>query len=67
MTILRARLHQASASIAARKSVMTLAIPFLLKTMESIENGLQRHSGATPLFSTQRIFLHVFMMYSHFL
>ena len=32
-------------------AVMTLAILFSLKTMESLENGLQPHSGATPLFS----------------
>ena len=31
-------------------SWMTLAILFSLKTMESLENGLQPHSGATLLF-----------------
>ena len=30
---------------------MTLAILFSLRTVESLENGLQTHSGATPLFS----------------
>ena len=30
---------------------MTLAIMFLLKTIKSLENGLQPHSGVTPLFS----------------
>ena len=32
-------------------SVMTLAILFSSKTMESLENCLQPHSGATQLFS----------------
>ena len=32
-------------------SVMMLVIQFSLKTMESLENGLQPHSGATVLFS----------------
>ena len=32
-------------------SAMRLVIPFLLKTMESLENGLQPQSGLTPLFS----------------
>ena len=32
-------------------AAMTLAILFSLKTMESLENGLQSKSGATPLFS----------------
>ena len=32
-------------------AAMTLAILFSLKTMESLENGLQTQSGATPLFS----------------
>ena len=31
-------------------SVMTLAILFSLKSVESLENRLQPHSGATPLF-----------------
>ena len=31
-------------------AAMTLAILFSLKTMESLENGLQPQSGATPLF-----------------
>ena len=30
---------------------MTLVILLSLKTMESLENGLQSHSGVTPLFS----------------
>ena len=30
---------------------MMLAILFLLKTVKSLENGLQTYSGATPLFS----------------
>ena len=30
---------------------MTLAILFSLKTIKSLENGLQPHSGVTPLFS----------------
>ena len=38
---LRVRLHQ----------VMTLAILFSLERMESLENRLKPHSGATPLFS----------------
>ena len=32
-------------------SAMTLAILFSLKTVELLENGLQTHSRATPLFS----------------
>ena len=32
-------------------SAMTLAILFSLKSVESLENRLQPHSGATPLFS----------------
>ena len=32
-------------------AAMTLAILFSLKTMESLENGLQTQSGAIPLFS----------------
>ena len=32
-------------------SVMMLAILFSLKTMVSLESGLQSHSGATPLVS----------------
>ena len=32
-------------------STMTLAILFSLKSMETLENGLQPHSGVTPLFS----------------
>ena len=32
-------------------AAMTLVILFSLKTMESLENGLQTHSGATPYFS----------------
>ena len=32
-------------------SGMTLAILFSLKTVESLENGLQTHSGAIPLIS----------------
>ena len=32
-------------------SAMTLAILFSLKTEELLENGLQTHSRATPLFS----------------
>ena len=32
-------------------SVMTLAILFSMKSVESLENRLQPHSGATPLFS----------------
>ena len=32
-------------------SAMTLAILFSLKSMESLENRLQPHSGVTPLFS----------------
>ena len=32
---------------------MTLAILFSLKTMESLENGLQPQSGVTPLFSNR--------------
>ena len=34
-------------------SVMTLALLFLLKTMETLENGLRLQSGVTPLFSTR--------------
>ena len=33
---------------------MTLAILFSLKTMGSLENGLQPHSGVTPLFAKRR-------------
>ena len=43
----RAPLHQESASTLQ----MTLMILFSLKTIESLENGLQTHSGVTPLFS----------------
>ena len=32
-------------------AAMTLAILFSLKSMESLENGLQTQSGATPLIS----------------
>ena len=32
-------------------SAMTLPIPFSLKSVESLENRLQPHSGATPLIS----------------
>ena len=35
----------------------TLAILFSLKTMESLENGLQPHSGETPLFSMRTVSL----------
>ena len=38
-------------------SEMTLAILFSLKTMESLENGLQPNSGVTLLFSTRRVLL----------
>ena len=38
-------------------SVMTLAILFSLKTMESLENGLQPQSGETPLFSVRPVAL----------
>ena len=38
-------------------SAMMLAILFSLKTMESLENGLQPHSGATPLFSMRTVLL----------
>ena len=34
-------------------SGLTLVILFSLKTMELLENGLQSHSGANPLFSTR--------------
>ena len=36
---------------------MMLTRLFSLKTMESLENGLQLHSGATPLFSMRTILL----------
>ena len=36
---------------------MTLAILFSLKTMESLENGLQTQSETTPLFSMRAILL----------
>ena len=36
-------------------SAMTLAMLFSLKTMESLENGLQPHSEATPLFSMRAV------------
>ena len=36
---------------------MMLAILFSLKTMESLQNGLQPHSGATPLFSIRTVLL----------
>ena len=38
-------------------SAMTLAILFSLKRMESLENALQPHSGATPLFSMRAVLL----------
>ena len=34
---------------------MTLAILVSLKTMESLENGLQPNSGVTPLFSMRPV------------
>ena len=34
-------------------SVMTVAILFSLKSVESLENRLQPHSGATALFSVR--------------
>ena len=40
------RQHQCSDN-----SAMTLAILFSLKSVESLENRLQPHSGETPLFS----------------
>ena len=40
-----------SISISTVTTLMTLAILFSLKTMELLENGLQPHSGVTPLFS----------------
>ena len=38
-------------------SAMMLAILFSLKTMESLENGFQPQSGATPLFSLRKVSL----------
>ena len=37
--------------------VMMLVILFSLKTMETLENGLQPHSGGTPLFSMRTVSL----------
>ena len=36
---------------------MTLGILISLKTMESLKNGLQPHSGVTPLFSMRTVSL----------
>ena len=44
MLSVRARLRQ---SQCCDNSVMTLAILFSLKSMETLENGLQPHSGAS--------------------
>ena len=38
-------------------SAITLAILFSLKTVESLENRLQTHFGATPLFSMRTVLL----------
>ena len=38
-------------------SAMTLMILFSMKTMKSLENGLQPQSGATPLFSMRTVSL----------
>ena len=51
---LRAPLHQASVSTLRQ---LTLVILFSMKTMELCENGLQPHSGATPLFSMRTVSL----------
>ena len=48
------RLHQCCVN-----SALTLVILFLLKTMESLENGLQPHSGVTALFSMRILFASV--------
>ena len=52
----RARLHQASTST-WDNSVLTLAILFSLKTMESLQIGVATHFQATPLFSTRTVWL----------
>ena len=48
--IIRARLHQVKRQ-RCDNSAMTLAILFSLKSMELLENRLQPHFRATPLFS----------------
>ena len=42
---------------AVTNSAMMLAVLFQLKTMELFENGLQPHSGVTPLFSLRIVSL----------
>ena len=42
---------------------MTLAILFSLKTMESLENGLQPYSGVTPLISMRIVSLASWQSY----
>ena len=51
---LRDRLHQAS----AQQQLCDNACDFIsLKTMDSLENRLQTHSGATPLFLMRTVLL----------
>ena len=50
------RLYQASAST-LRQLCMMLAILFLLKTMESLQNGVAIDFQATPLFSLRTLSL----------